>query len=79
MIVKCESCNKYYDDQFRNTGCPHDTFMTNDGQNQFAKYDWDWLADYEPRRGFSDPMFEQGYQSEHDKYQEWLDANRIKR
>ncbi len=35
MIVKCNTCRKYFDDEFRMTYCPHDTFAANDGNNNF--------------------------------------------
>lgn len=38
MIVVCEKCKAKYDDQFRWTYCPHDTFEANDGQNNFAHH-----------------------------------------
>lgn len=78
MIVKCDQCAKFYDDQFRNTDCPHDTFLANDGQNNFKYYPESWLALHMPRRGFYCPSFQAGGQSEHDKYQEWLEKNKVK-
>lgn len=38
MIVKCEKCGKRFEDEFRRTICPHDTFLANDGQNNFTIY-----------------------------------------
>lgn len=38
MIVQCALCGCYYDDEFRLTFCPHDTFSANDGNNNFAHY-----------------------------------------
>lgn len=38
MTRKCESCNWTYDDEFRSTICPHDTFAANDGNNNFAHH-----------------------------------------
>lgn len=35
MIVQCGKCLVYYDDEFRFTFCPHDTFAANDGHNNF--------------------------------------------
>lgn len=78
MIVRCMHCSKYFDDQFRNTICPHNAFLANDGQNNFKIHEEAWLADHEPKRGFSCPSFSAGGQSEHDKYQEWLNNNKVK-
>lgn len=40
MIVYCNKCKKYYDDEFRLTYCPHQVFPANDGKNNFEwKYD----------------------------------------
>lgn len=36
MIVQCEICKRRFDDEFRLTYCPHDTFAANDGENNFA-------------------------------------------
>lgn len=36
MIAHCKMCGMYFDDQFRNTICPHEAFPANDGQNNFA-------------------------------------------
>lgn len=38
MIVACENCMTRYDDEFRTTTCPHDTFLANDGNNNFRHY-----------------------------------------
>lgn len=38
MIVVCETCQRKYDDEFRLTSCPHDTFFANDGNNNFRHY-----------------------------------------
>lgn len=38
MIVQCETCRKTFDDEFRSTTCPHNTFAANDGQNNFAHH-----------------------------------------
>ncbi len=74
MIIKCLYCNKYFDDQFRLWQCPHNTFMANDGQNNFKFYPEAWLADHSPlltpRKGEA--------KSEYNVYQEWLDKNRIR-
>lgn len=38
MIVTCPKCLARYDDVYRWTYCPHDTFAANDGQNSFAHH-----------------------------------------
>lgn len=38
MIVHCEECNLNYDDEFRLTYCPHETFLANDGKNNFSHH-----------------------------------------
>lgn len=38
MVVRCSECNRYFDDEFRITYCPHDTFAANDGKNNFAHH-----------------------------------------
>lgn len=38
MIVQCSTCQRHFDDEFRDTGCPHDTFAANDGYNNFAHH-----------------------------------------
>lgn len=38
MKVFCLDCGSMYDDEFRLTYCPHDTFLANDGQNNFAHH-----------------------------------------
>lgn len=35
MKVKCSECGVWFDDEFRWTFCPHDTFAANDGDNNF--------------------------------------------
>ena len=45
MIVQCTLCDCYYDDEFRLTFCPHDTFAANDGNNNFAYHDDSYLFD----------------------------------
>ena len=45
MIVRCEvGCRFYFDDEFRSTLCPHDTFPANDGHNQFAHHPESYLS-----------------------------------
>lgn len=55
MIIQCEECNKYYDDEFRNTSCPHDTFLANDGQNNFKHYPQSYLGNDKPSGNYSMP------------------------
>lgn len=43
MIVQCEECKLKYDDEFRIITCPHDTFLANDGQNNFKHYTHSYL------------------------------------
>lgn len=38
MIVQCEECWVWFDDEFRVTLCPHEPFVANDGRNNFALY-----------------------------------------
>jgi hypothetical protein len=44
MIVQCEECLRHYDDEFRNTFCPHDTFLANDGHNNFAHHPESYIS-----------------------------------
>lgn len=81
MIIKCSNCPKFYDDQFRLTICPHNTFSANDGWNNFGYYPASWLADYEPRKTI--PVIDKSnnlkiQMSEYDLYQRWLNANKVK-
>lgn len=49
MIVKCQrGCARYFDDEFRDTICPHEPFLANDGQNNFAYHPESYLGDEEP-------------------------------
>lgn len=75
MIVQCDICKIYFDDQFRNTDCPHDTFMVNDGQNNFKHYPKSWLSDRLPSKERFANMTDK---SENTKYNEWLEANKVK-
>lgn len=45
MIVTCEKCGRRFDDEFRVTYCPHDTFAANDGNNNFAHHPESYLED----------------------------------
>lgn len=35
MIICCMKCHLRFDDEFRDTICPHDAFPANDGNNNF--------------------------------------------
>ena len=49
MIVKCEKCKVSYDDAYRWTICPHETFAANDGKNNFAHHPESHLSPDEPK------------------------------
>lgn len=55
MIIHCATCFYFYDDEFRNTGCPHTTFMANDGQNNFKEYSESWYSVNEPPKHYIIP------------------------
>lgn len=38
MIVECPECHAIFDDAYRWTFCPHDTFAANDGKNNFRHH-----------------------------------------
>lgn len=38
MIVKCGECSMFFEDEYRSTICPHETFAANDGCNNFAHH-----------------------------------------
>lgn len=78
MILKCNTCFKYFDDQFRDTSCPHDTFSANDGKNNFKHYSESWLNDHYPLIGFQDPNYQNTMKSEYNHYQEWLNNNKVR-
>ena len=45
MIVSCTyGCGARFDDEFRSTICPHNTFAANDGQNNFAHHPEAYLS-----------------------------------
>ncbi len=44
MIVRCEECKKYFEDEFRSYVCPHYTFAANDGNNNFAHHPESYLS-----------------------------------
>ena len=39
MIVQCEKCGAYFEDEYRLTTCPHLAFNANDGYNNFAVHE----------------------------------------
>jgi len=43
----CPQCDTRYDDEFRSTICPHETFAANDGHNNFAHHPESYLK-HEP-------------------------------
>ena len=38
MVVRCKKCLRSFDDEYRWTICPHETFEANDGNNNFAHH-----------------------------------------
>jgi hypothetical protein len=44
MIVTCQKCQARFDDEYRWTICPHETFAANDGQNNFAHHPESYLT-----------------------------------
>ena len=38
MVVTCPDCQRTFQDEYRFTFCPHDTFAANDGKNNFAHH-----------------------------------------
>lgn len=47
MIVTCPQCRRGYDDAYRWTFCPHDTFAANDGENNFAHHPESYIGPVE--------------------------------
>jgi hypothetical protein len=45
MIVVCQSCRHSFDDEFRDTGCPHIPFAANDGKNNFRHHPESYLSE----------------------------------
>ncbi len=43
MIIKCSECGRRFDDEFRTTICPHETFSANDGANNFMHHPESYL------------------------------------
>jgi hypothetical protein len=48
MIIKCEKCDKWFEDVYRSTQCPHQAFPANDGKNNFAVHDDAYISASEP-------------------------------
>jgi hypothetical protein len=44
MIVECPKCHTRYDDAYRWTICPHETFAANDGQNNHAHHPESYIS-----------------------------------
>lgn len=53
MVRQCEKCKKWFEDVFRLTFCPHDTFLANDGNNNFFVHEDAYLSDKEPSNKFA--------------------------
>ena len=49
MIAQCDSCKRYFDNEFRLTYCPHGTFAANDGNNNFVHHPESYLSEV-PKR-----------------------------
>lgn len=50
MIVQCGDCSMFYDDVYRTTVCPHETFAANDGHNNFAHHPESYLSEEPPQQ-----------------------------
>jgi len=48
MIVKCTFCKIFYEDKFRLTYCPHQTFLANDGKNNYEYHENAYLSEKAP-------------------------------
>lgn len=48
MTIECGNCGARFDDEFRTTICPHETFAANDGNNNFAHHPESILEPREP-------------------------------
>lgn len=53
--VACLRCMKTYDDTFRLTYCPHETFAANDGKNKFRHHKESKVEDVPVHRSYDDP------------------------
>jgi hypothetical protein len=48
MIAQCNDCQMYFEDCYRSTICPHETFAANDGSNNFAHHPESYLSQIDP-------------------------------
>ena len=48
MIVLCDGCGMWYDDEYRWTICPHQTFAANNGNNNFVHNDQAYIGAAHP-------------------------------
>ena len=55
MIIQCNHCQVYFEDEFRSTLCPHRAFLANDGRNNFSIHEDAYLS-------FEHPADRQAYQ-----------------
>jgi hypothetical protein len=56
MIVPCaRGCGVYFDDEFRTTICPHQTFAANNGLNAFAHHPESYRSTEPPSTDAIDP------------------------
>jgi Methyltransferase domain len=44
MIAQCLECGAKFEDEYRSTICPHETFPTNDGNNNFTIHESAYLS-----------------------------------
>lgn len=44
MIVQCQACRMFFEDEYRFTFCPHEAFLANDGRNNFAVHHEAYLS-----------------------------------
>ncbi len=51
MIVQCAICLTWFEDVYRNTQCPHETFLANDGTNNFSHHRNSYISDDPPSQG----------------------------
>lgn len=59
MITKCNKCKLHYDDEFRWTICPHNTFAANDGLNNFRHHRKSYLeSDETTDKHYKAPLYE---------------------
>jgi hypothetical protein len=70
MIIQCSDCKKHYDDEFRWTQCPHNTFAANDGHNNFKHYSASWLGDKPPSKVYKKML-------DNKKLNKFLNGNKV--